>query len=78
MTCREASDFLGAYLAGELDLPTRARFDAHLGVCPDCRAYLHQYALTRELSRGAFRASALESDMPEELVRAIIAARSGG
>ena len=78
MTCREASEFLGAYLGDELDHPTRARFEAHLAACPDCRAYLRQYALTRELCRGLPGASALEPGMPEELVRAIIAARGGG
>ena len=75
MTCREVSDFLGAYLAGELAAAERTRFDDHLAECPDCRTYLRQYEATRELCRGALDADALEAGVPEELVQAILAAR---
>jgi anti-sigma factor RsiW len=75
MTCREVSDFLGAYLAGELPAGERTRFDEHLVECPDCRTYLRQYEATRELCRGALDAGAVDAGVPEELVQAILAAR---
>lgn len=40
MTCRELTDFLGAYLDGELSEKVRRRFDEHLAACPECSAYL--------------------------------------
>src|SRR4029077_13866711 len=40
MTCRELDDFLGDYVAGELDAQVRAVFDAHLAACPECVTYL--------------------------------------
>jgi anti-sigma factor RsiW len=75
LTCREVTDFLGAYLAGELRAKQRGAFEAHLVVCPDCRTYLEQYEQTRRLARAS-RGDAVEAGVPEELVAAILAARS--
>jgi predicted anti-sigma-YlaC factor YlaD len=75
LTCREVNDFLAAYLANELTARERTLFDDHLAVCPDCRAYLRQYEVTRELCKGALEAEATDAGVPEELVRAILAAR---
>jgi anti-sigma factor RsiW len=75
LTCREVTDFLGAYVAGELRAAQRGAFDAHLAVCPDCRTYLAQYEQARRLAKATC-ADALEADVPEELVAAILAARS--
>jgi anti-sigma factor RsiW len=77
MTCRELSDFLGDYLAGELPVEVRAAFDRHLSLCPNCVHYLASYKSTIELGRRAFadeQADAM-STVPEELVQAILAAR---
>jgi predicted anti-sigma-YlaC factor YlaD len=76
LTCREVSDFLGAYVAGELAAVQHALFDEHLAVCPDCRTYLRQYETTGDLCRGAFDDDALAAGVPESLVEAILAARS--
>ena len=75
LTCQEVSDFLAAYLAAELAADERARFEAHLAVCPDCRTYLRQYEATRDLCKGALDAEARDAGVPEELVQAILAAR---
>lgn len=78
LTCRELIDFIAAYLDDELPQDLRARFDVHLGVCPDCVTYVASYRETLRLERGAFAAEdAIPADVPEELVRAILAVRRG-
>jgi anti-sigma factor RsiW len=78
MTCRELNGFLDDYLDGSLAPQTRVTFDAHIGKCPECAAYLESYAATIRLAKAA----AVESDrpvpagVPEELVQAILAART--
>lgn len=73
MTCREIADFLFEYISGELPVDVRARFERHLHVCPNCRAYLATYQATVALGRQAYRADA-GSDLPEEVVSAVMAA----
>jgi len=46
MTCRELVALVGDYLDGRLARAERERFDAHLAVCPDCRAYVEQVRIT--------------------------------
>lgn len=75
LSCREVTDFLGAYVAGELRALQRAAFETHLTECPDCRTYLRQYEQTHRLTKDACD-DALEAGVPEELVAAILAARS--
>jgi len=74
LPCYEVSDFLMAYLDGDLDGARRAEFDRHLQACPPCREYLRTYEQTVRLSRMAF---ADPGPVPEDLVRAILAARGG-
>ena len=38
MTCEESQNLLNAHLDGELSVDDRARLDAHLAECSDCRA----------------------------------------
>ena len=77
MTCRELTDFIGDYLSGGLTPSTKAEFEFHLGVCPNCRRYLGDYAATVSLGKKAFADDDAEvpADVPEDLVRAILAAR---
>ena len=77
MTCREFADFMMDYLSEELSSESRARFDRHLGVCTNCRNYLTSYEETIKLGRKAFEdeEASLPADVPEALVRAILAAR---
>ena len=77
MTCRELSEFLMTYLDGALPAGERARFDAHLGECPECAGYLRSYVETVKLAQGAYVTSddPVGDDVPEELVRAIVDAR---
>ena len=78
MTCRELADFLGDYVAGELDAQVRAVFDAHLAACPECVTYLRTYRDTIRLVKDACRDAedSLPADVPEGLVQAVLAARA--
>ena len=78
MTCREFADFMADYLGGELPADARAEFDHHLGLCVNCRKYLTGYEATVTLGRAAFQddSAVLPADVPEPLVKAILAARS--
>jgi anti-sigma factor RsiW len=76
VTCREFVDFVMAYLDGELAADERGRFDAHLAVCPNCVRYLDQYRDTvTALQLEARGDDELPGDVPDDLVRAIVAAR---
>ena len=76
MTCKELVEFLMDYLDGLLSEPERRRFEEHLGECPDCVAYLATYREAVRLGKEACAAGdSIPTDVPEELVRAILAAR---
>ena len=77
MTCREFADFMMDYLSGELSSESRAQFDHHLSVCSNCRRYLASYRETVTLGKRAFEddAARVPAEVPEELVKAILAAR---
>ena len=77
MTCREITDFLAAYLDGELADEVRVSFDEHLAGCPECTAYLETYRATVTLAKGAFRRAdaSVPPDVAEKLTKAILAAR---
>jgi anti-sigma factor RsiW len=76
LSCRDFVSFLNEYIEDELPPPRRAVFDRHLAICPDCTAYIDSYRKTITLSRRALKggAPALE-EIPEELLKAILAAR---
>jgi anti-sigma factor RsiW len=76
VTCRELVEFLMAYLDGELPEGQRAAFEEHLRLCPPCEVYLRTYEDTIRLGKGACRVEEeLAEDAPDDLVRAILAAR---
>jgi anti-sigma factor RsiW len=77
VSCRELADFIADYLSGELPVDVRAQFDHHLQVCPNCMKYLDGYRVAMALGKAAFdgRDEAVPADMPDDLVKAILAAR---
>lgn len=75
MTCRELADFLLAYVDGTLSPAARDAFDAHLAVCPDCVQYLRQYLDTIAAAPAAYADDEVV-DVPDDLVRAILAGRA--
>lgn len=78
MTCQDLVAFMLDYVDGTLPADVRARFDAHLEECDDCRAYLKDYRATVDITREV----AAHDDppaLPDSLVRAIVdSARGGG
>ncbi len=80
MTCREFVDFLMDYLGGELPTEQRTCFEQHLSECPDCATYLQSYEATIRIGKfmRAEPSEPLPGDVPEDLVRAILAARRCG
>ena len=79
MNCREFLDFLMAYLDDELPAAQRAALDDHLGDCPSCVTYLDTYRETVRLGRDvcADPEAPMPDNVPDDLVRAILAARRG-
>lgn len=77
MTCRELAAFVMGYLDGELQGDQRRRFDAHLAECPDCVRYLREYRATVRAGQDAYAdTDDLPADVPEDLVKAILASRA--
>lgn len=76
LSCRELIEFLNDYIDDELPAPRRELFDRHLGICEDCRRYLESYRRTMAASVAALSRTGLALEPPpEDLVRAILAAR---
>ncbi|MGI9591427.1 MAG: anti-sigma factor family protein [Myxococcota bacterium] len=78
MTCREFVDFLMAYDDGELPESQRSLFEQHMTDCPPCVTYLETYRETARLGRLCRDPDGpVPEDAPEDLVRAVLAARKG-
>lgn len=86
LTCREFIEFLMEYLDRALPDQRLSEFERHLGSCTSCQAYLHNYQATVRLGKAAFAGAldpagadldgAVPEDVPEDLVKAILAARA--
>ena len=76
MKCRECDDFLVDYVAGELPAEVLATFELHISRCRNCRVYLEQYRATINAGKTACQAAKEGLQIPEELVQAILAART--
>jgi anti-sigma factor RsiW len=77
VTCREFADFILDYLSGELPRDRAEVFEHHLRLCANCTRYLAQYRATVSVGREAFDDpdAPVPAEAPEDLVRAILAAR---
>jgi len=71
MTCRELSDFLADYVAGELPVEVSGEFNGHLTRCPECHLFVEQYRVTIHLCCEAYD-DPVPSSLPEDLVHAIL------
>jgi anti-sigma factor RsiW len=78
MTCREFVEFLWRYTSDELSPEERATFDTHLSACQHCVKYLQSYQETIQIGKKALVESddPVPAEVPENLVKAILAARS--
>ena len=77
MNCRDLSEFLQEYFAGELPSGVADEFASHLSSCDNCEVFLEQYRQTILLGRAVI-VEGETGEVPEELVRAIIAAVETG
>jgi anti-sigma factor RsiW len=78
LTCEQIIAFLDRYVDGELDTETLAAFEYHLARCTSCVAYLATYRETIRIARAATTAPLLSvDDVPEDLLRAVMAAIGG-
>lgn len=69
ITCQELVELVTAYLEGELSRADRRRFEAHIGACPHCSAYVEQMRATlAEVGRIPF--GTLSPDAERELLAA--------
>ncbi len=76
MTCAELDGFLVDYLDGTLPRSRRRVFALHLFLCRECRAYLERYRRAIAMGQAVLEdPTAVSGDVPEDLVRAILAAR---
>jgi anti-sigma factor RsiW len=77
VTCREFADFIMDYLSAELTPEVRACFEHHVSICVNCRKYLTSYEESVKLGRRAFDddTAPVPADVPEALVKAVLAAR---
>ena len=78
MNCQKIVDeFLSEYVEQKLSFGERLILRLHLLHCPPCRRYLDSYRRTLALAKthGADTPPPKPSDLPDELVKAIIAAR---
>jgi anti-sigma factor RsiW len=79
MNCRELTEFLMAYLDGELDGEVCRCFESHLRMCPACMAYVDTYRASITLSRDSCTCTEGKPPLPnapEELIQAILRATS--
>jgi len=77
LTCREVSDFLLAWLEGDLPEAERAAFRRHLFWCRDCVNYVDNYRETVRLAQSLGEAGPeeLPEPIPDDLLRAVLAAK---
>ncbi len=76
LTCEELDQFIVDYFDGKLTFWQRFKFRFHVLLCSKCQAFLDGYRKTLVLEKqtAAPEAPAIEQ-APEDLIRAILAAR---
>ena len=78
MKCREFVEFVMEYLDGTLGEAEQRVFEEHVELCPPCVNYLTSYRETVRLGNSVCAPDdELPTEVPEELVQAILSARPG-
>ena len=77
ITCVQFEQFIMAYLDDDLPPAQRRVFEWHMKACRECREYLAAYQRSTELASASLGTGndALPTDVPEDLVRAVLDAR---
>lgn len=68
LSCKEVTELVTEYLEGQLSLGRWLSFQAHVGMCRHCRAYLRQMRATIA-TLGELPAEPLDQAAHEELMR---------
>jgi len=71
MNCRDLSEFLQDYFAGELPQPVATEFAGHLDGCDNCTVFLEQYRRTIAAGRAVLVEDE-RCEVPEDLINAIV------
>lgn len=74
MTCREVTDILSEFVAGEMAPETAATLERHLSRCANCAVFLTQFRQTVLLARTAGARVTDVIDAPDDLINAVMAA----
>ena len=79
LNCRQIEEVIDDYLDESMAWRRRAVFRSHLLMCRECRSYIEAYKRAIALGKRVFSDgdSPPPEDMPEALVKAILAARGG-
>jgi anti-sigma factor RsiW len=76
LTCQELVELVTDYLEGALSRRDRARFEAHIAACGNCREYLAQFEQTIALT-GTLREDDVEPAVRDELLAQFAEWRNG-
>jgi anti-sigma factor RsiW len=76
LACQELVEIVTAYFEGTLSRRDRRRFDAHLGACDGCSAYVEQMRVTIRLT-GTLREEDIDPPAREALLHAFRDWRAG-
>jgi anti-sigma factor RsiW len=71
ITCRELTELLLEYLAGELSADRQQHIETHLGLCPPCVYLLETYQVTIKLSKQ-LPCQPLPADCEQRLRQAVM------
>jgi anti-sigma factor RsiW len=77
LSCQELVALITDYFEGALSPADRARFEAHLGACSACHAYLGQFQRTIRLV-GTLAEDDIPDDAKETLLRNFRTWKRGG
>jgi predicted anti-sigma-YlaC factor YlaD len=71
LTCQQITELITDFLEGRLSWRDRVKFQLHLGLCRNCRAYLRQMKLTLE-TLGRLPPLPPPDQVREELLRRFV------
>lgn len=67
-SCKEVAELITDYLEGSFTLSQRLRFQMHIGLCVDCKNYLHQMKYT-VATLGQLPAEPVPAEIKEALMK---------
>jgi len=77
LSCEEFEAFVHDYYESLLSQKSRNQFETHMRLCPMCRVHFESYVSAVALGKGVCEEDdRLPADIPEELVGAVLIARS--